>query len=212
MLFFCIRHAESSYNAEGRIQGQSDPPLSPEGEKQAAALADFLARSAFDAVYTSPLKRSADTARPVAEKLRLELITDRRLMELDVGIFQHKTWAEVEAEHPDEAARWRSRDPDYQIPRGESRRMLMARAKAAFESIRQTGMERVIVVAHGGTLTAAFKSLLGIPAELNPISLLNASISQLHWPGNGDEIKLLSLNEIDHLRQAGAESRRGDLG
>src|SRR5262245_22807085 len=93
MLFFCIRHAESSYNAEGRIQGQSDPPLSPDGEKQAAALADFLARSAFDAIYTSPLRRSAETARPVAEKLRLEMITDRRLMELDVGIFQHKTWA-----------------------------------------------------------------------------------------------------------------------
>lgn len=212
MLFFCIRHAESVYNADGRIQGQADPPLSAEGVKQAQALADFLQAASFDAIYTSPLQRSANTARPAARALNLELLTDERLMELHVGVFQHKTWPEVEVEFPEAARGWKSRDPDYCIPGGESRRMLMARAKAVFDDIRETGAERVIVVAHGGTLTAAFKALLAIPAERNPYSLLNCSISQLHWPGNGDEIKLLTLNEVEHLRLAGAQTRRGDLG
>ena len=86
------------------------------------------------------------------------------------------------------------------IPGGESRRALMIRGLAALESIREGAFHRVAVISHGGILAGALKALLRIPAELNPFSLYNASISRLAW---NDRIKLITLNELDHLRSAG---------
>ena len=79
---------------------------------------------------------------------------------------------------------------------GESRRDVMQRAGDAFQAIREAGHRQVAIVAHGGLLSAAFKVLLEIPARLNPFSLDNGSISKLAWDR---EVKLLSLNAIDHL-------------
>ena len=90
MLLYCIRHGESSYNAEGRIQGQSDVPLSELGRRQSEAVAAALAEVPIEAVYASPLRRAMQTARPVAERLNLEIQTDPRLMEVHAGEFQRE--------------------------------------------------------------------------------------------------------------------------
>ena len=76
----------------------------------------------------------------------------------------------------------------------------MVRGRAVFESIRESPFRRVAVVSHGGILAGALKALLRIPAEINPFSLYNASISKLAW---NETIKLLTLNQLDHLRAAG---------
>jgi probable phosphoglycerate mutase len=212
MLLYCIRHAESVYNSQGLIQGQEDPPLSPLGQRQAEALAKALSELPIDAIYASPLQRAAQTAQPVAAALRLELRTDDRLKELNAGVFQGKSWEEVLVEHPQVAARWKSRDPDYAIPGGESRRQLMERGKAALLSIRAAGHARVVVVAHGGTLTAALKALLEIPPQRSPFALYNAAISRISWPlGDDDGLQIVTLNDVEHLRRAGCQTRSGDL-
>lgn len=210
MLMYCVRHGESAFNAEARIQGQTDVPLSPLGLRQSEALAEALSQLPIEAVFSSPLSRAAQTARPVAEALKLELFFEERLQELNAGVFQGRTWDEVSVEYPEAAARWKSHDPDYVVPGGESRRQLMHRGRAALEAIREHGYRQVVVVAHGGVLAAAFKSLLGIPAELNPFNFYNASISQLRWDG---PVKLLTLNQVDHLpRLEGVHATRtGDL-
>jgi broad specificity phosphatase PhoE len=199
MLFYLIRHGESLYNAEGRIQGQSDVALSPAGLLQAQAIADALAGEAIDAVFASPLRRAKQTAEPIAARLGVDIRCDDRLKEIHAGIFQGLLWNEIEAKFPEAARPWREQQPDFVIPGGESRRALMERGRSAFESIRETPFHRVAVVSHGGILAAALKSLLCIPAELNPFSLYNASISVLAWNGR---IKLLSLNQLEHLRAA----------
>ena len=211
MILYCVRHAESIYNSEGRIQGQSDPPLSADGRRQAEAIAAGFESISLDAIFASPLQRAHDSARPLAEASGLKIQLDPRLMELNAGVFQDKLWDDIEREFPEDAARWAEQDPDFTIPEGESRRDLMKRGHAALESIRDAGYARAAVVAHGGTLSAAFKSLLGIPAERNPLSLLNASISQLHWPDGQEHVRLVTLNQIEHLRRAGCETRGGDL-
>ena len=105
---------------------------------------------------------------------------------------------------------WRSSDADYRIPGGESRRDLMQRAAAAFEAIREKSHRQVAVVAHGGVLAAALKALLNVPAERNPFMLYNGSISRIEWEA---QVKLMTLNQTDHLRLAGCElaTRTGDL-
>jgi broad specificity phosphatase PhoE len=200
MIFYLIRHGESLYNAAGRIQGQSDVALSPAGLLQAEAIAGALAGEAIDAVFASPLRRAMQTAEPIAARLGLAIQCDDRLKEIHAGIFQGLLWDEIEGQFPDAARLWREQQPDFVIPGGESRRALMDRGRSVFESIRETPFHRVAVVSHGGILAAALKSLLCIPAELNPFSLYNASISVLAWNG---KIKLLSLNQVEHLRAAG---------
>jgi 2,3-bisphosphoglycerate-dependent phosphoglycerate mutase len=200
VLLFLIRHGESLYNIEGRIQGQSDVELSPLGLRQADAIAEFLAGASIDAVYSSPLRRAMQTAQPVAAPLGLSVQADDRLKELNAGVFQGLLWNEIEARFPNEFALWRGEQPDVAIPQGESRRDLMIRGAAALRSIRETPFRRVAVIAHGGILAAALKALLQIPAEVNPFNLYNASISRLAWDKSP---KLLTLNELDHLRTAG---------
>ncbi len=210
MILYLVRHGESLFNAEGRIQGQSDVELSPLGLRQAAAIAEHLGRFPLEAVFCSPLRRAVQTGQPVADAAKAVLRLDDRLQEINAGIFQGLLWAEIEARFPDHAAPWLAQQPDFRIPNGESRRELMQRGRSAFEAIRETGLAQVAVVAHGGILSAALKALLQIPAELNPFSLYNASISKVIWE---KRIKLMTLNGMEHLRAAGLdrEDRTGNL-
>jgi len=203
MLIYFIRHGESCYNAEGRLQGQSQTPLSPLGLRQAESVAAALAQEPIEAIYTSPLTRAMQTATPLARALGVTPIADPRLMEIHVGMFQDLLHTEIAERYPEETAMWRGSDPDYRIPGGESRRDLMTRGRAAFDAIVAGGQKTVAVISHGGLLAAIFKSILDVPADRNPFSLYNTSISQVVV---GNEFKLLTLNNVDHLRPTGCET------
>lgn len=206
MKLYCVRHGETQFNSEGRIQGQYDSQLSPLGLRQCQAVAEALTGQAIDAVIASPLTRALRSAECIADHLQLKVVVEPRLMEINAGIFQTLTWHEIAERFPAESAQWRTQNPDFRIPGGESRRDLMIRAAAAFATIREADYRQAVVVAHGGTLSAAFKSLLGIPPERNPFSLGNGSISTIAWES---DVKLLTLNETSHLH--GAASGNGDL-
>jgi len=202
MLLYCIRHGQSIYNAEGRIQGQSDVPLSPLGRRQSEAVAAALARLPIDAIYASPLQRAMQTAQPLADARGLEIQTDLRLKEIDTGVFQDKIWDEIAPHHPEVAVRWRSGDIDIAFPGGESRRDLMRRGPEAFRSIFQAGHEQAVVVSHGGLLVATLKVLLDIPPLEPPLDLENGSITKFAFHGDG-QVELLTLDEVDHLEHLG---------
>ncbi len=209
MILYCVRHGESQFNAEGRIQGQHDVPLSDRGRQQAAALAQALANCQIEAVFSSPLARATQTATALAERCGLSLRIDDRLQEIHAGIFQGLLWSETRQQHADLAGRWLAQEPDFVIPGGESRRALAARGVEALSAIRRTGQARVAVVSHGGLLSASFKALLGVPAERTPFSLYNASINQVRWD---DQFRLVTLNQTDHLKNITAEPlSTGDL-
>lgn len=197
MILFCVRHGQSEFNAEGRIQGQFDAKLSELGRSQAHRVAEALAVHPVEKVFTSPLSRAYQTAQVIAERLELPLEVIDDLQELNAGVFQGKLWSEVEAEYPEASKAWRSYDPDFKIPQGESRRELMIRGTAALEAIREKEHECVVAVSHGAILGAGIKGLLQIPAELNPFQLANCSITQLKF---GERFKLISLNETGHLQ------------
>ena len=133
------------------------------------------------------------------------MLVEERLCELHAGIFQGHLWADLEAEFPEEVARWRSGDVDYVIPGGESRAQLAARGRAALEALAARDTPSMIVVAHGGVLTAALGSMIGCEHPLlaaaaeRPFTrlpaLANCSVTQLDWPGP----RLMAFNETRHL-------------
>jgi len=202
MIIYCIRHGQSTYNAEGRIQGQSDVPLSPLGRRQAEAMAHALAEAMAgrrpDAIFASPLRRALETARPLADRFELPLQTDPRLKEIHAGVFQDRIHAEIEREYPGHLPRWRSGDLDYRMPGGESRRELIRRGKEALLAIRRLDYREVCVVAHGGVLLAAMKAVLGIASEEPPLTMKNASISKIVFNGK-TRVMLEFFDRIDHL-------------
>lgn len=208
MLLHCVRHGESQFNCQGRIQGQLDPPLSELGMAQAELLAEALAKRPITAVVSSPLVRARQTAEPLARRLGVDMLLMPELMEIHAGCFQGLTWPEIRARFPDLESRWKSHDPDFRVDGGETRRELMARGAAALRKVRELPHAEVAVVTHGGLLGAALKALLQIPAELNPFRFYNTGLNTLAWNG---QIKLLRLNDAEHLRSLGQEMSMGDL-
>jgi len=210
---YLVRHGESVSNLEGRVQGQEDVALSPLGERQAEAVASKIrhiaAREPIEEIWSSPLERAKATATRIASALGLPLAIDEGLRELHAGIFQGHLWADLEARFPREVERWRSGDVDYVIPGGESRAQLAARGRTALEALAARDVRGMIVVAHGGILTAALGSLVGrshpllAAAAERPFTklpaLANCSLTRIEWPGP----RLVSFNETSHLETSG---------
>ena len=212
MLQYLIRHGESVSNAAGRVQGQEDVELSVTGREQADAVA-IWSRSLLEAaddppvdeLWSSPLRRARETAEAIAAVTGLPLQIDDELRELHAGIFQGHLWADLESRFPEAVAQWRSGDAEYAIPGGESRAQLAARGRAALERLAARPARSMIVVAHGGILTAALGSLVGkahpllAAAAERPFTklpaLANCSITLVRWPGPD----LLSFNDTAHL-------------
>ena len=214
MLQYLGRHGESVSTLEGRVQGQEDIELSDLGRAQARQVAAWsrslsasppVAQASIGEVWSSPLRRARETAAEIAAALGLPVMLEEGLCELHAGIFQGHLWADLEAEFPEEVAQWRSGDVHYVIPGGESRAQLAARGRAAIEMLAGRDTPGMIVVAHGGVLTAALGSMLGrehpllAAAAERPFTklpaLANCSVTQLEWPGP----RLVSFNETGHL-------------
>jgi broad specificity phosphatase PhoE len=208
MLLYCIRHGQTEYNAEGRVQGQTDVSLSDLGRAQSLAVTDALADQPITAIYSSPLRRARQSAQPLSDRLGVPVETDPRLMEIHLGDFQGQLRTELDLRYPEVFSRWRGGDPDFAFPNGESRRSLMDRALAAFESIRRTNHAQVAVVTHGALLLAVIRAFLHVAPEIRLPPLENASISVLS--SEGSEVQVVQLNGVEHLRGIGL-SGVGDL-
>jgi probable phosphoglycerate mutase len=132
----------------------------------------------------------------------LEVRTDPRLMEVNVGLFQDRLRSEIESLYPKELAAWLSGDPDVRLPGGESRSDLARRGCEALADIARAGHAHTVVVAHGGILVTVVKTLLGIPLRDPPLALENGSITRFRWDGAGRP-ELLAVNEVEHLQSIG---------
>lgn len=209
MWLYFVRHGESVHNAEGRIQGQLDVPLSDFGRRQGEAIAEALASLPIDAIYASPLLRALETAQIVARQLKLPVRTDDRLKEINVGVFQNHLRSEVAQLYPDAFARWTSGEPDFAVPGGESRRALQERGCAVFRDIVATGHQHAAVIAHGRLLVVTLEAFVPIPAGPAAPSLENASITTVRYDG-GDRWTLAAYNQVDHLATVGLTGA-GDL-
>lgn len=208
MVLYCVRHGESTFNAQGRVQGHLDVALSDLGRRQGEAAGRALAGHPIEMIYSSPLKRALETAQIIARIVNAEIRIDPRLKEINIGVFQGRLRSEINQLYPDEIAQWNREDPDYTVPGGESRRQLRQRGVAAFETIFEAGHQHAVVVSHGRLLVTTLKALLGIPSQEPPFSLENGSITTIAKE-NG-KVELIAMNQAEHLRHVGM-SGLGDI-
>jgi probable phosphoglycerate mutase len=199
MEIWLVRHGESTWNAVRRFQGGRDAPLSARGRAEAALLAARLRGLAFDALYTSPLSRAADTARACGAALGLEPVALDELREIGLGVWEGRTLDEVRAEAGEGYRRWLEAPLDHAPPRGEALAVLAGRVGSALDALvrRHGDGGRVLVVSHGGVIACLVCDALGVTHNaLWRFRLANASITRLARP----PARLLALNEIEHLR------------
>ena len=180
-----VRHGQTEWNVQARIQGQGDSDLTAEGRAQARAIAQRLSRESFDVLVSSDLGRAAATAEAIATRCRKTIVLDERLRERSFGVGEGMTYEEVDRAYPGAFARIRDVDPDFVIPGGESRRQFHQRVVAAMDSIAASHVGRtVVVVTHGGVLATFFRHVHDIPLHVaHPIAITNASYNVLEHDG-----------------------------
>lgn len=201
-----IRHGETAWNAEHRIQGQLDIPLSTRGVWQANRLAERLAREPIDALYVSDLARATLTARPLADALGLEPILEPRLRERSFGVFEGFTVEQIATRWPEAFVAWRGRDPAWAMDKGESGQQFIDRVLAALaEAVQAHGGRSVAVVAHGGTLDVVYRAAqrLAWDAPRKHV-MINAAINRMHARALPLELELVAWGDVAHLADDGA--------
>lgn len=172
-----IRHGETALNAESRFRGHSEAGLNSRGRRQARALARYLPRFSPARVYSSPLKRCLETARPLAERLGLTVVVEPRLIDLDYGAWQERPIAEVAAQSPGDYAAWMAGDLSLRFPGGELLEAVVERVRSFLdEMVERHQGEVVAVVTHNVLCQIATCLLTGAPPQ--------SFQSVRHDPGN----------------------------
>lgn len=182
-----IRHGETAWNVDTRIQGHLDIPLNDTGLWQAQRVATALAGEPLAAIYASDLKRADATARAIAQVAGRDVVSHTGLRERCFGSFEGKTFQEIEAAWPDEALAWRRRVPEWTPEGGESLVQLRERigTTAADLAARHAG-EQIVLVAHGGVLDMLYRLASGQALDApRTWQLGNAAINRLLWTPQG---------------------------
>lgn len=198
-----VRHGETAWNAERRLQGHIDIPLNEKGHAQAHATAAGLAGEHFSAAYCSDLQRARQTAEAIVTRCGLAPTFDARLRERHYGAFQSLTYDEARDRFPDAYQRFESRDPTFVFPDGgESLQAFAARIQDALHRIAQTHRGgQVLVVTHGGVLDIAHRLATGKPLDApRDFTIPNAALNWIEWHGNAaTDWSLIAWARQEHL-------------
>jgi probable phosphoglycerate mutase len=195
-----IRHGATPWTAEGRFQGQTDVPLSPQGQRQVAALAQRLATEQFDQLYASDLQRAWATAQAIAAPHALDITPEPRLREMAFGTWEGLTYAEIQQRDASAWAAW-ERDPYRSAPPGgETLTQTLTRIRAVYTSLGAAPHDMTVgIVAHGGPLQLILCCALGVSPQAHwQFAVAPASLSELCVYTQG--AMLMSLNDTHHLQ------------
>ncbi len=194
-----IRHGETAWNVDTRLQGHLDIPLNATGRWQAERTAGALVEEGISAIYSSDLLRALQTAEALGAAIALPVATDTRLRERAFGVFEAHTFAEIEARWPAEARCWTQREPDFAPEGGESLREAYARCIDAVHALADAHAGQTIaLVAHGGVMDCLYRAATrqGLQTKRSwPLG--NASINRLLHTGNG--LTLVGWSDTRHL-------------
>ena len=204
-----VRHGETDWNAEGRIQGMLDVPLNALGMRQAALTAAELARSIDMAdMVSSDLVRTRETTTPIAEATGFEPRFDARIRERNFGVWQGKTYEEWRVLDAVGMARYNAGDPDYGPEGGETATQFLARCVSAVSDLVTISKERtLILVTHGGVVSSMVRHAQGLnPQSARTWSVPNASISEwrVEYVNDDPVFYVDRIGDVSHLEHADA--------
>lgn len=196
-----IRHGQSTYNREKRIQGQQDAPLSDYGRLQARALQPRLAAQNFSEVYSSPLERAMETTRIALPEA--DIMPEARIKERKFGDYEGKRVQDLTAKELEDFQRWK-RNPELPIPNGESQQQFWARIEAWLHDVPSEG--KVIAFCHGGVIYALTQALFGLASAFGRgFNFDNAGITVVQYHHDPDipaaqrHFRLLRANDTAHV-------------
>ncbi len=226
MRFYLVRHGQTEWNIEGKVQGKTDIALNETGLLQARLLAGVLSDCGASCVYTSTLKRAGQTAEEIAEETEIPVIASGDLREADFGLWEGMTWEEIARDFPQTAAQWEKTPALVTPDGGESPEECRRRCRRIVERIASEaggggkdssgrsggeggrdsrgrsgggGRESVIVVAHGRILVFVMGYLLRRQEDKPELITKNASISVIDYDAGTGVGELLTLNDCSHL-------------
>ena len=197
--FIFVRHGETEWNHHLRFRGRADIPLNEMGAEQARRVAQRLAETPLAAIYASPLSRTLRTAESIAVPHHVSVVPEARLLDLDYGVWQGKTPAEVEASDPKRYAQWQTQPDRVRIPGGETLRQLRTRVIQLIDDLgRERPGETVVLVSHdivGKTLMCA---VLGLDNNaVWRVAQDNAALDFFVKRESG--FVVLAMNDLAHL-------------
>ena len=199
-----VRHGETEWNIRGIRQGHLDSRLTTKGMAQAKALGARLGREKFTALYSSDLGRAVESAQAIANVTGHAIVTDERLRERHLGIFQGLNAEEINSKYPEERRLMRTEGPGYVIPGGESMVQQVARNIDCLNDLAAKHQgEQIVVVTHGGVVSGFFRHTLEISLEARRrFEFVNAGINVFaHEDGNW---MLLTWGDVSHLAPGAA--------
>ena len=208
-----IRHGETAWNVDTRIQGQLDIPLNQTGRWQAHRLALALADDCVDAIYSSDLLRALQTAQTLAAACGRTIQQDPGLRERGFGEFEGLTYREVSERWPEQSERWRRRDPEFGPAGGEVLRDFYARCVHTVTRLAAAHPgETIAVVAHGGVMDCLYRAATRLDLQApRSWELGNASINRLLHTPQG--FTLIGWSDTYHLEDPSLdESGDGESG
>ena len=194
-----VRHGETIWNVEQRIQGHSNSQLSENGVVQAGLVAGALAKREFDVLISSDLQRAVETASIINKQLALSYECTAKLRERSFGRVEGMNFDEMKKHFPDEFRRYKARDPKFAFPGGESLEQLYQRVTSEIERItRKYAGQKVLIVAHGLVLEMMLYRTFNIQLDQPRVfSINNSSISSFYI--DGDRWFLKEWGVIEHL-------------
>ncbi len=194
-----IRHGETAWNVDTRIQGQLDIGLNETGRWQAHRVALALAGEPIAALYSSDLLRAWETALSIANATGLAVQTVEGLRERGFGVFEGKTFQQVEALWPEQALRWRKREPAFEPEGGESLLRFRERITQTMQTLaEQHPGEQIAMVAHGGVMDVLYRAATRQEIQApRTWDLGNAAINRLLWTPEG--LTLVGWADTQHL-------------
>lgn len=202
-----VRHGETAWNRDTRIQGHTDIALNAHGRWQAQQLAQALRDEPIAACYASDLSRAHETAQAVADRHGHKVEMHVGLRERGFGVFEGLTWVELQAAYPADTEAWRKRLPDFAPPGGESLLQLQARVVATVNELaaRHPG-EQVLMVAHGGVLDMLYRLATRLDLQApRSWELTNTAVNRLLWSPEG--LSLVGWADTAHLQEDSLDER-----
>jgi len=196
---FLVRHAESEWNPVGRYQGLLDPELSERGRIQAKLLASAFEKEKIDVIYSSPLKRTYQTATEIASKHNLEVIKEKRIIEIDHGVWSGMLVDEVKEKYPEDFRRWLEEPHKVKFEGGESLEEVHERVREFLKFVKENHQNQTVVaVSHTVPIRAMLCALLDIDlSKFWAFGCDNASYTLVHMQEERNVI--VKLNITCHL-------------
>ena len=193
-----IRHGETEWNSQQRMQGHSNSDLSSVGQAQIQALGQWMKNVPFDHIYSSDSLRAKQTAEAITQFSGHELKIDLRLREKNLGVFEGLTSEEARERHPEVFRLFKTAGSKYVIDEGESTQQLQDRALEIVDEIRiKHPEERVLLVTHGGFIRVVMKHSLGLSLETPTRFLIrNTGVFRLEWE---DKWLVSQMGGVSHL-------------